>query len=221
MVVDDGSKVISSLREDLVLNKFKFITVAGNEKVVSASTICFPTVVILHYAMSCQDELINLESLRHHLDRRDSAILLISERQSENDLIETLSVGADDYIKFPYLIAEFTARIRSHFRRLRPLSFGKTLIFNDLQIDSEACRVTRDGHFIHLGPVEFRLIGAFLERPDKVWTRDALINRVWGHEATISDRTVDVKIAHLRKALCKFGHTDPIRTIRGNGYSIS
>ncbi|WP_439561547.1 winged helix-turn-helix domain-containing protein, partial [Roseinatronobacter sp.] len=131
-----------------------------------------------------------------------------------------LDTGADDYIVKPYSVAELVARVRANLRRFRPASSGQVLEFGDIRLDTDSHRVTRGGDAVHLGPTEFRLLGAFMERPGKVWTREALLDRVWGRDIYIDTRTVDVHVGRLRKTLCTTGGEDPIRTIRGAGYAM-
>ncbi|MFT6224541.1 MAG: two-component system phosphate regulon response regulator PhoB, partial [Paracoccaceae bacterium] len=125
-----------------------------------------------------------------------------------------------DYISKPYSVIELMARVRAQLRRTRAASVGGTIAFDDIVLDAESHRVTRDGNLIKLGPTEFRLLTTFIEKPGRVWSREQLLDRVWGREIYVDTRTVDVHIGRLRRALCQFGGSDPVRTVRGAGYAL-
>jgi two-component system phosphate regulon response regulator PhoB len=112
------------------------------------------------------------------------------------------------------------ARVRSQLRRTRPTTVGQRLEFDDIVLDSETHRVTRGETLLKLGPTEFRLLSTFMEKPGRVWSREQLLDRVWGRDIYVDTRTVDVHIGRLRKALTVQGHSDPIRTVRGAGYAL-
>ena len=147
-------------------------------------------------------------------------ILLVTARTAEEDRIEGLELGADDYVAKPFSPRELVARVRANLRRVRPARAGQVLSVGDLTLDPEAHRVHRAGAELHLGPTEFRLMSALMEKPGRVWTREALLDRVWGRDIYVDTRTVDVHIGRLRKALMAKGGEDPIRTVRGAGYSL-
>jgi two-component system phosphate regulon response regulator PhoB len=147
-------------------------------------------------------------------------IIMLTARGEESDRIRGLDTGADDFVVKPYSIKELIARIRALLRRTRPTSVGEVLAYEDLIFDSEQHKVTRNGKKIKLGPIEFRLLATFIENPKRVWSRDRLLNKVWGIDADVDYRTVDVHIGRLRKALKQTNQPDPIRTVRGTGYSL-
>ena len=128
--------------------------------------------------------------------------------------------GADDYVIKPYSMVELMARARAQIRRVRPSTVGVTLEFGDIRLDPEAHRVYRGEKVLKLGPTEFRLLATFMEKPGRVWSREALLDRVWGRDVYVETRTVDVHVGRLRKALTDAGGEDPIRTVRGSGYSL-
>jgi two-component system, OmpR family, phosphate regulon response regulator PhoB len=144
-------------------------------------------------------------------------VLMLSARGEEADRIRGLDTGADDYLVKPYSLAELMARIRAHLRRTKPLAAGEILTFGDLSLDPGEHRVRRKGRELHLGPVEFRLLATFMERPGRVLSRDQLLDLAWGREEMLDTRTVDVHVGRLRKTL---GEPDPIRTVRGAGYAL-
>ena len=159
--------------------------------------------------------------LKTAAETRAIPIIMISARSEEIDKVRGLETGADDYVAKPYSVIELMARIRTQLRRSRPSSVGEALEFEDIRADTEAHRVYRDGQELHLGPTEFRLLCTFLERPGRVWSRDQLLDRVWGRDIYVDSRTVDVHVGRLRKALrSATGTDDPIRTVRGAGYAM-
>ncbi|MCY4150891.1 MAG: phosphate regulon transcriptional regulator PhoB [Aestuariivita sp.] len=147
-------------------------------------------------------------------------VIMLSARCEEFDRVRGLETGADDYVVKPYSVVELMARVRGLLRRTRASVCSKQLTFEDIVLDSETYRVTRDGLEVKLGPTEFRLLSNFMEKPLRVWSREQLLDRIWGQNIYVDTRTVDVHIGRLRKALCKHGGNDPIRTVRSAGYSL-
>ena len=157
--------------------------------------------------------------------RKDSAtarvpIIMLTARGEEEDRIRGLKTGADDYLTKPFSTRELLARIEALLRRSRPALAGAMLTFGDIELDPAGHRVRRGGDPIHLGPTEFRLLRYFMERPGRVVSRHQILDGVWGMEADIDERTVDVHIRRLRKVLNRAGETDPVRTVRSAGYSM-
>ena len=151
---------------------------------------------------------------------RGIPIIMLSARSEEVDRVRGLETGADDYVVKPYSVVELLARLRTQLRRTRPASMGERLSFGDIILDAAEHRVFRAGQALHLGPTEFRLLSALMERPGRVWTREQLLDRVWGRDIYVDTRTIDVHVGRLRKALMQNGGADPIRTVRGTGYSL-
>jgi two-component system phosphate regulon response regulator PhoB len=147
-------------------------------------------------------------------------IIMLSARSEEVDRVRGLETGADDYVIKPYSVVELMARVRTQLRRTRPSSVGVALHFGDIMLDPESHRVFRNGATLKLGPTEFRLLTTFMEKPGRVWTREQLLDRVWGRDIYVDTRTVDVHIGRLRKALMQYGGDDPLRTVRGAGYAL-
>ncbi len=147
-------------------------------------------------------------------------VIMLSARSEELDRVRGLETGADDYVVKPFSVGELMARIRTQLRRTRPAAVGQRLEFDDIVLDGESHRVTRAGEAIRLGPTEFRLLTTLMEKPGRVWSREQLLDRVWGRDVYVDTRTVDVHVGRLRKALCKHGGTDPLRTVRGTGYAL-
>lgn len=151
---------------------------------------------------------------------RMTPVIMLSARSEEVDKVRGLETGADDYICKPYSVLEMIARVKAHLRRSRPATVGERLIYDDIMLDAETHKVFRGESELKLGPTEFRLLTTFMEKPGRVWSREQLLDRVWGREIYVDTRTVDVHIGRLRKALSRHGGQDPIRTVRGAGYAL-
>ncbi len=136
------------------------------------------------------------------------------------DKVRGLEIGADDYLVKPYSVVELIARVRAQLRRTRAASIGAALYFQDITLDPETHKVFRAEAQIKLGPTEFRLLRTLMEKPGRVWSRDQLLDRVWGRDIYVDTRTVDVHIGRLRKALSQQGGKDVLRTVRGAGYAL-
>ena len=159
--------------------------------------------------------------LKARPETRQIPVIIVSARSEEVDRVRGLETGADDYVIKPYSVVELMARVRTQLRRSRPGAVGERLEFDDIAIDAAAHRVYRDGCELHLGPTEFRLLTTFMERPGRVWSREQLLDRVWGRDIYVDSRTVDVHVGRLRKALrTTTDAADPIRTVRGAGYAL-
>lgn len=151
---------------------------------------------------------------------RMTPVIMLSARSEEVDRVRGLETGADDYVCKPYSVLELLARVKTQLRRARPAAAGERLIYDDILLDAETHKVFRGADELKLGPTEFRLLTNFMEKPGRVWSREQLLDRVWGRDIYVDTRTVDVHIARLRKALGSHGGGDPIRTIRGAGYAL-
>jgi two-component system phosphate regulon response regulator PhoB len=151
---------------------------------------------------------------------RSIPIIMLSARSEETDRVRGLETGADDYVVKPYSVVELMARLRTQLRRTRPASMGERLSYGDIILDAAEHRVFRGGQALHLGPTEFRLLSTLMEKPGRVWTREQLLDRVWGRDIYVDTRTIDVHVGRLRKALMQNGGDNPVRTVRGTGYSL-
>ncbi|WP_296419162.1 phosphate regulon transcriptional regulator PhoB [Pseudooctadecabacter sp.] len=179
-----------------------------------------PDVIVLDWMLPNVSGIEVCRQLKTRSDTRSIPIIMLSARSEEVDKVRGLETGADDYVVKPYAVAELMARVRTQLRRVRPSTVGQILTFEDIQLDSETHRVTRKSFEIKLGPTEFRLLTTFMEKPGRVWSREHLLDRVWGRDIYVDTRTVDVHIGRLRKALTQHGGTDPVRTVRGAGYAL-
>ena len=179
-----------------------------------------PDLVILDWMMPLMSGLEVCRQLKLREETRHIPIIMLSARSEEVDTVRGLETGADDYVVKPYALRELMARVRTQLRRTRPAASGQTLQHGDITLDAEQHRVLRGGTEIKLGPTEYRLLSTLLEKPGRVFSRDQLLDLVWGRDIYVDTRTVDVHIARLRKALMQHGGEDPIRTVRGAGYSL-
>ena len=179
-----------------------------------------PDIILLDWMLPNVSGIEVCRQVKSRPETRGIPVIMLSARSEEIDKIRGLEIGADDYVTKPYSIRELMARVRTQVRRARPAMAGQVLTYEDILLDAETHRVTRDGIQLKLGPTEFRLLSTFIEKPGRVWSRDQLLDRVWGRDIYVDTRTVDVHIGRLRKALIAKGGYDPIRTIRGAGYAL-
>ncbi|MCF2870690.1 phosphate regulon transcriptional regulator PhoB [Octadecabacter sp. G9-8] len=178
-----------------------------------------PDVIVLDWMLPSVSGIEVCRQLKMRADTRAIPIIMLSARSEEVDKVRGLETGADDYVVKPYAVAELMARVRTQLRRVRPSTVGLSLSYDDIILDSETHRVTRAGQELKLGPTEFRLLSTFMEKPGRVWSREQLLDRVWGRDIYVDTRTVDVHIGRLRKILKAHGD-DPVRTVRGAGYAL-
>lgn len=179
-----------------------------------------PDLIILDWMLPGVSGIEICRRIKSNATTRGIPVIMLTARSEESDLVRGLETGADDYVAKPYSVIELMARVRTQLRRVRPASVGEQLVFEDIKLDAETHRVTRAGDAIKLGPTEFRLLSTFMEKPGRVWSREQLLDRVWGRDIYVDTRTVDVHIGRLRKALCASGGEDPVRTVRGAGYAL-
>ncbi len=220
LIVDDEPAQLALLSYNLKAAGFRVATARDGEEAVLAVAEQGPDLVLLDWMLPRLSGLEACRQIKASPEGREAAVIMVSARSEEADRVRGLDTGADDYIVKPYSVAELIARVRANLRRLRPVSAGQVLDVGDIRLDPSVYRVSRAGQNLHLGPTEFRLLAALMERPGKVWTREALLDRVWGRDIYIDTRTVDVHVGRLRKALCAHGGDDPIRTVRGAGYAL-
>jgi two-component system phosphate regulon response regulator PhoB len=179
-----------------------------------------PDMIILDWMMPKVSGIEVCRRLKMRPETRGIPIILLSARAEEVDRVRGLETGADDYVIKPYSMVELMARARAQIRRVRPSTVGVVLAYDDIRLDAETHRVVRGETVLKLGPTEFRLLAALMEKAGKVWTREQLLDRVWGRDIYVDTRTVDVHVGRLRKALVQNGASDPIRTVRGAGYAL-
>ncbi len=179
-----------------------------------------PDVIVLDWMLPNVSGIEVCRQLKMRPETRAIPIIMLSARSEEVDKVRGLETGADDYVVKPYAVAELMARVRTQLRRVRPSTVGQVLTYEDIALDAETHRVSRGETELKLGPTEFRLLSTFMEKPGRVWSREQLLDRVWGRDIYVDTRTVDVHIGRLRKVLTQNGGVDPVRTVRGAGYAL-
>ncbi|MGR3495302.1 phosphate regulon transcriptional regulator PhoB [Citreimonas sp.] len=179
-----------------------------------------PDVIVLDWMLPRVSGIEICRQIKTRPETRAIPVIMLSARSEEVDRVRGLETGADDYVVKPYSIQELLARVRAQLRRVRPSTAGIQLEYHGIVLDSETHHVLRDGTQLKLGPTEFRLLATFMEKPGRVWSREQLLDRVWGRDIYVDSRTVDVHVGRLRKALCAHGGDDPLRTVRGAGYAL-
>lgn len=220
LLVEDEPAQREVLSYNLNAEGFEVITADNGEDALMLVEESAPDLILLDWMMPHVSGIEVCRRLKIRPETRGIPIIMLSARSEEIDKVRGLETGADDYVIKPYSLVELMARLRSQLRRVRPATAGLSLEWEDIRLDSETHRVYRADKVLKLGPTEFRLLSTFLEKPGRVFSRDQLLDRVWGRDIYVDTRTVDVHIGRLRKALCAFGGTDPLRTVRGAGYAL-
>lgn len=220
LVVEDESALVELLRYNFERAGFRVSAAGDGEEALSLIAEGKPDLIVLDWMLPHVSGLEVCRQLRRKSATRDLPVIMLTARGEEADRVRGLEGGADDYLTKPFSPAELIARAKALMRRARPSTVDEVLTFADLQMDLAQHRVTRDGRAIHLGPTEFRLLRFFMERPGRVYSREQLLDQVWGHDIHVEPRTVDVHIRRLRRALNGPGEIDVIRTVRAAGYAL-
>lgn len=220
LVVEDEPAQREILSYNLAAEGFQVSQAENGEEALLLVAEDEPDVIVLDWMMPSLSGIEVCRRLKSKPATRSIPIIMLSARSEEVDKVRGLETGADDYVIKPYSVVELMARVRAQLRRARPSSVGVRLEFDDIVLDSETHRVTRSGQSVKLGPTEFRLLRNLMEKPGRVWSREQLLDRVWGRDIYVDTRTVDVHVGRLRKALMTNGGEDPLRTVRGTGYAL-
>ena len=220
LIVEDEPAQREVLAYNLEAEGFRVSRAENGEEALLLIAEEAPDLIVLDWMLPNVSGIEVCRQLKMRADTRKVPVIMLSARSEEVDKVRGLETGADDYVIKPYSVVELMARVRAQLRRTRPASVGGRLEYEDIVLDSETHRVSRDGKPLKLGPTEFRLLSTFMEKPGRVWSRDQLLDRVWGRDIYIDTRTVDVHIGRLRKALTMHGGSDPLRTVRGAGYAL-
>ncbi|MEM9495376.1 MAG: phosphate regulon transcriptional regulator PhoB [Pseudomonadota bacterium] len=220
LIVEDDESLATLLEYNIGKEKFD-VTLAGDgEEALMRIDESAPDVIVLDWMLPKISGIEVCRQLRAKPETRNIPIIMLTARSEEADRIRGLETGADDYLTKPFSTAELIARLRAVLRRIRPGLADDTVIFGDIEVDRVSHRVMREGKEIHLGPTEFRLLDHLIQHPGRVFSREQLLNAVWGSDVFVEVRTVDVHIGRLRKALNKHKQGDPIRTVRSAGYAL-
>ena len=220
LIVEDEPAQSEVLAYNLKAEGYHVITADNGEDALILVDENMPDLILLDWMMPHVSGIEVCRRLKIRPETRSIPIIMLSARSEEIDRVRGLEIGADDYVAKPYSIIELMARVRAQLRRTRAAAVGQLLHHEDIILDAETFKVSRSEKPIKLGPTEFRLLSTFMEKPGRVWTRDQLLDRVWGRDIYVDTRTVDVHIGRLRKALCQHGGKDPLRTVRGAGYAL-
>ena len=220
LLVEDEPAQREVLSYNLEADGFRVTTAENGEEALLLVDEGAPDIIVLDWMLPNVSGIEVCRQLKTRADTRNVPILMLSARSEEVDRVRGLETGADDYVVKPYSVIELMARVRALLRRSRPSAVGERLEYEDIVLDAETHRVTRSDKPLKLGPTEFRLLSTFMEKPGRVWSREQLLDRVWGRDIYVDTRTVDVHIGRLRKALCQHGGGDPLRTVRGAGYAL-
>ncbi len=220
LVVDDEAAQREIIVYNLEAAGFEVMSADNGEDAVLMVQEEHPNLIVLDWMMPKLSGLEVCRQLRSNKETKEIPIILLSARSEDVDKVRGLEIGADDYVSKPFSVVELMARINAQLRRHSAALAGEKLTYMDIELHSDTHRVFRNGTEIKLGPTEFRLLSFFMERPGRVRSREQLLDHVWGREIYVESRTVDVHVGRLRKALTKNGGDDPIRTVRGSGYSI-
>jgi two-component system, OmpR family, phosphate regulon response regulator PhoB len=217
LLVEDEPAQREVLSYNLEAEGFRVTQAVDGEEAMMLVNEALPDLILLDWMLPNVSGIEICRRLKMRPETRGVPIIMLSARSEEVDKVRGLETGADDYIIKPYSLVELMARVRAALRRTRPATVGVVLEWADIRLDPETHRVHRDGAVLKLGPTEFRLLSTFMEKPGRVWSREQLLDRVWGRDIYVDTRTVDVHIGRLRKAL---GGEDVLRTVRGAGYAL-
>ncbi|TGD42966.1 phosphate regulon transcriptional regulatory protein PhoB [Pseudotabrizicola sediminis] len=220
LLVEDEPAQREVLAYNLESEGFRVVQAANGEDALMMVDEDTPDIIILDWMMPELSGIEVCRRLKIRPETRSIPIIMLSARAEEVDRIRGLETGADDYVIKPYSVLELMARARVQLRRVRPSTIGVVLEWDDIRLDPETHRVYRGNSVLKLGPTEFRLLSTFMEKPGRVWSREQLLDRVWGRDIYVDSRTVDVHIGRLRKSLMQNGGMDPLRTVRGAGYAL-
>lgn len=220
LIVEDEDAQAEVLRYNFAREGFEPLVARDGDEALVAVEEQQPDLLILDWMLPGVSGISVCQRLRGRPETRSLPIIMLTARSEESDRVRGLDSGADDYVVKPFSPGELIARVRAVLRRVRPALTDERLVCGDIIMDLATHRVIRCGKPIHLGPTEFRLLRLLMERPERVFTREQLLDKVWGRDIHVELRTVDVHIRRLRKALGAHGDDDVIRTVRGTGYSL-
>ena len=220
LIVEDEEALTLLLRYNLEAEGYAVETVGRGDEADLLLKEKTPDLVILDWMLPGLSGIELCRRLRARAETMHLPIIMLTARGEESERMRGLATGADDYIVKPFSVPELIARVRALLRRALPERIADVLSFGDLEVDREKKRVSRSGRAVDLGPTEYRLLEFLMQRPGRVFSREQLLDGVWGNEIYIDERTVDVHVGRLRKALNRGHAADPIRTVRGAGYAL-
>ena len=221
LIVEDEADLALMVRYNLEAEGFRVATAASGDEAAELMRESLPDLILLDWMLP---GLSGIELCRRWRSREETAripIIMITARGEEEERVRGLATGADDYVVKPFSIPELQARIQALLRRSSPQLVTNVLKAGDLELDRTSHRVRRAGREVHLGPTEYRLLEYLMRHPGRVYSREQLLDGVWGNDVYVDERTVDVHVGRLRKAINRrASEADPIRTVRGAGYAF-
>jgi two-component system, OmpR family, phosphate regulon response regulator PhoB len=220
LIVEDEEPLALLLRYNLEAEGYEVETIARGDEADIRLREAAPDLVMLDWMLPGLSGIELCRRLRSRPESKALPIIMLTARGEESERVRGLATGADDYIVKPFSVPELIARVRALLRRASPERVADVLTHGEVELDRERKRVSRAGREIELGPTEYRLLEFLMERPGRVFSREQLLDGVWGSEVYIDERTVDVHVGRLRKALIRGHEADPIRTVRGAGYAL-
>ncbi len=221
LVVEDESSIRDMLRFALERAEFRITLAANAQEARLRIAESRPDLILLDWMMPGLSGVEYAKELKNGATTKDIPIIMVTARAEEEDKVRALNIGADDYVSKPFSFPELIARIQAVLRRAMPGGVEERLSVAGLEVDAASQRVTAKGEPIKLGPTEYRLLHFFISHPERVYTREQVLDRVWGQNVYVEERTVDVHIRRLRKALQPYGYDNMIQTVRGTGYRFS
>lgn len=220
LIVEDEEALATLLEYNLGKEKYDVSVASDGEEALLKVEESTPDLIVLDWMLPKVSGIEVCRRIRSKPETRNIPIIMLTARSEESDRVRGLETGADDYLTKPFSTNELIARVRAVLRRIRPGLAEDTVQFGDITIDRVSHKVSRGEKEIHLGPTEFRLLDHLIQHPGRVFSREQLLNAVWGSDVFVEVRTVDVHIGRLRKALNKYKQGDVIRTVRSAGYSL-
>ena len=220
LLVEDDPAIAELLTWHFRREDFDVVQTADGEEALLLAREKTPDIVLLDWMLETLSGLEVCRRLRRQAETANVPIIMLTARGEEEDRVRGLDTGADDYVTKPFSPRELVSRVNAVLRRVRPALAGEALTYADVEMDLGSHKVKRAGETVPLGPTEFRLLKHFLEHPGWVFSRERLLDAVWGHDADIEARTVDVHIRRLRKAINLNDRPDIIRTVRSAGYAL-
>lgn len=220
LVAEDENALVTLLRYNLEREGYRVIEATDGEEALLVAAEEKPDLVLLDWMLPQLSGIEVCRRLRSRQETRNVPIIMLTARGEESDRIRGLDTGADDYLTKPFSMMELMARLRAVMRRIRPSLAEDVVTVGDIEMDRAAHRVRRAGKEVHLGPTEYKLLDHLIQHPGRVFSREQLLDAVWGSDVYVEARTVDVHVGRLRKALNVDGTNDPIRTVRSAGYAL-
>ncbi|PWC14989.1 phosphate regulon transcriptional regulatory protein PhoB [Brenneria roseae subsp. americana] len=221
LVVEDEAPIREMVCFVLEQNGYQPVEAEDYDSAVKLLSEPFPELVLLDWMLPGGSGLQFIKHMKREVLTREIPVMMLTARGEEEDRVRGLEVGADDYITKPFSPKELVARIKAVMRRISPMAVEEVIEMRGLSLDPSSHRVTTEEHALDMGPTEFKLLHFFMTHPERVYSREQLLNHVWGTNVYVEDRTVDVHIRRLRKALETSGHEKMVQTVRGTGYRFS